>query len=122
MFAFAFLGPLLYPYRQTQAFYKYDSINATYASATKRTEYTSYPVREDLTVDDYVLRSLGSTISSMQKDETTESYVKGKDGVSYLVRELGESVYEIAVPNLTEIASFSGMAATAWFQFPKSRP
>lgn len=107
MFVFAFVGPLLYPYGQTEAFYKYDTIHATYASATQRTEYTAYQVNETLAVDDFVLRALGSGISAMEKQEQTESYLSGKNGVSYLLRQLGEGVYEIAMPNLTTVATFA---------------
>lgn len=44
MFLFAFVGPVFYPYSQTQIFYKYDDLVVDYAIATERTEYAVYPV------------------------------------------------------------------------------
>lgn len=44
MFLFSFVGPLLYPYSQTQIFYKYDELVVDYAIATERTEYAVYAV------------------------------------------------------------------------------
>lgn len=40
MFAFAFIGALIYPYGQTEIFYKYDNVVVDYAMASKRTDYS----------------------------------------------------------------------------------
>ena len=44
MFLFSFVGPLLYPYGQTQIFNKYDALVLDYAIATERTEFTAYAI------------------------------------------------------------------------------
>lgn len=107
MFVFSFLAPLVYPYGQTQTFYTHDYINADYAAATIRSEYVTYQVDESLTVDSYVTRAIGTAVSAIEKEGGTETTLTGKsDGVSYVITKLGEGVYTIGVPDLTEIASY----------------
>ena len=107
MFVFSFLVPIVYPYGQTETFYTHDYINADYAAATIRSEYVNYQVDESLTVDSYVTRAIGTAVSKIEKEEGTETTITGKsDGVNYIVTKLGEGVYTIGVPDLTEIASY----------------
>ena len=50
MFIFSFLVPLVYPYGQTQIFYKYDTQNINYALAKQGTSYNGYDTAEDIAV------------------------------------------------------------------------
>lgn len=116
MFVFSFVGPLFYPYGQTETFYKYDYINADYASAVERSEYTNYVLDDSVTVDPYVLRSISGAVKTMEADDTDVTSLVGKnDGVTYEIRKLGNGVYQIAVPELTEIASYTGASEIASF-------
>ena len=82
MFLFAFVGPLIYPYRQTEIFYKYDYITATYAGASERTTYTGYKVPDNAaTVPDRVQRMMDSSIASMN--------AAGKDSMLIMDGEQG---------------------------------
>ena len=112
MFVFSFLAPLVYPYGQTKTFYTHDYINADYAAATIRSEYVSYKVDESMDVDSYVTRAIGTAVSKIEKEEGTQTTLTGKtDGVTYVIDKLGEGVFTIGVPDLTEVASYATQEA-----------
>ncbi len=116
MFLFAFIGPLFYPYDQTETFYKYDYINADYASAVERTEYTNYILDDTITIDSYVVRSISGAVTKMESEGAKSTTLVGKnDGVTYEVTKLGDGAYQISLPNLTEIATYVGGSEIAAF-------
>jgi peptide/nickel transport system permease protein len=70
LFLFCFLGPLFYPYGETQVFKGWREQNANYAYAQIRTEYVSFwnpNVDADLKKSmSFVERNVNSTIKKMQ--------------------------------------------------------
>ena len=107
MFVFAFLGPLFYPYGQTQVFYTHEYINADYGSAVVRADFTNYVVDDTLTVDKFVVRSIGTGAATIESEGSSATTITGKDdGLTYTITKLGEGVYTIGVPDLQEIATY----------------
>ena len=109
MFVFSFLGPIFYPYGQTEIFYKYDYLNVDYASATQRTEYISYSCDPDVTVDKTVLNQLNSTILKLESAGQSVTLLTGSDGVVYLIEKLGDLVYAVGPADASVVAS-AGMS------------
>ena len=87
MFAFCFLGPLFYPYGQTDLFYEYDTLSVDYALASQSTTYTGYTVDEGVELERNVVSSMNTNIKAMQADpmvletlgrHVSENYIEGK--------------------------------------------
>ena len=93
MFLFSFVGPLLYPYGQTEIFYKFDYLTVNYASATQRTDYSNLVFDSSLTVNSSVSNKITSIITSMEASEESKHLEIASDGQGYLVEKLGEFVY-----------------------------
>jgi len=109
MFIFSFFIPLLYPYGQTEIFYKYDSLVVNYAQANERTDYQSYVVDENIDVHFTIRNRMTSYITEMETTGLKDLPVSGSDGSSYIIRKLGESVYSLDSGAEIEVAHFSGM-------------
>ena len=107
MFVFSFLGPLFYPYSQTQIFYKYDTLNVDYASASVRTDNATYPVGDGLEVHYSVKNKLNSYIADMEASGETEKIVSGPEGEQYVISWLGERIYAISADDTEVIAVYS---------------
>ncbi len=105
MFLFSFVGPLLYPYGQTEIFYKFDYLTVNYASATQRTDYTNFVFDSSLTVDKSVSNKITSMISSMESASQTKHLEINDAGEGYLVEKLGEYVYSTSVADYQVAAS-----------------
>ena len=107
MFLFAFAGPLVYPYGQTETFYTHEYINADYGSAVVRADFTNFVVDDTLTVDKFVVRSIGTGAATIEKEGSSSTTITGKDdGLAYTITKLGDNVFTIGVPDLTEIATY----------------
>ena len=107
MFLFAFLGPYLYPYGQTQVFTAYKKLNINYAIAEERTEYTSYTV-EDLGISTTTRNLFNSIILKMEENEQTQYVTQDSaSDMTVLVEKQGESVYTMSVSDLVNIGSFA---------------
>ena len=107
MFLFAFLGPYLYPYGQTQVFNAYKKLNINYAIAEERTEYTSYTV-EDLGISTTTKNLFNSIILKMEENEQTHYVTMDADtDMTVVVEKQGESIYTMAVNEPVNIGSFA---------------
>ena len=115
MFAFAFLGPLLYPYGQKQVFHKYDELNMKYAQAIENTSYTGYPVDEGFEVPGEVSRQMNSKIKSMlETDADSVSFtVDGLDGTLYTIRSTGHEVYRLESAPAEKVIDSAGVDTVA---------
>lgn len=113
MFAFAFLGPLFYPYTQTEIFYTYKPLNINYASAKERTEVVAYTLDADREPHYSVTNRLNSYISEMEQEDATSKDVTGTDGLLYRIDKLGDHIYTLSNYDLNEVAVFSESAAVA---------
>ncbi len=107
MFIFAFLCPLFYPYGQTETFFKYDTLEISYAMATKRDSYTNYPVDPAVDVHYSVKSAMTSYAARMEKENIAELPVSGSDGSSFLIRRLGDAVYTVSAYKTTPVATWS---------------
>lgn len=107
MFIFSFIGPLFYPYSQTDIFYKYDYLTIDYANAAERTDAVAYALSDSAQISSKVKNSLNSYIKSMEKDGKTEAVITDDDGTQYSIQKLGEKIYSLSADQLTETAKIS---------------
>lgn len=115
MFLFAFFAPLLYPYGQTDIFYKYDNLVVNYAQATERLEYTSYPVDSTIDIHYSVKNKMTTYIRQLEESGERQLDVTDTDGTAYTIVKLGENVYTLNTAAGSEVAVFSGMSAVATY-------
>ncbi len=113
MFVFTFLCPLLYPYGQTDIFYKYDYLTVDYAQANERSEYSGYSVDDNTEVHFSVKNMMTSYIKQMEAEGLNKYDVAGSDGAAYTIEKLGENVYTLNTATGSETAVFSGMTSVA---------
>ncbi len=112
MFVFSFLCPLLYPYSQTEIFYKYDKVMVNYAQATVRNEYTTLML-EDVQIDNSVKNRLNSYINQMEEEGISEFSVADKNGIGYVLRKEKDNIYSLGQDAAVEICSVGGYSAFA---------
>lgn len=106
MFAFSFLGPLFYPYGQTERFYKYEYQMSDYAGAQQRTEFTNYAC-SDTKMDEEVARRVNSAIISLQSSGEEASLINVASG-NYLVQAGDdENIYVVTDCTQKDVASFT---------------
>lgn len=115
MFVFSFLGPLFYPYSQTQIFYKYDQLNVDYANASIRTDNATYAVGEGLEVHYSVKNKLNSYISEMEKTGEQQLNVSGPEGEQYVISKLADKIYAISADNSEIVAVYSDTQKVATY-------
>lgn len=96
MFVFCFIGPLFYPYGQTEVFYKYDTISVDYALASETTSYTGYTVDEGVELERNVVSMMNTNIKAMEAGSLSEMNVSGSDGTLYGLEKLGEGIYTLS--------------------------
>lgn len=113
MFLFSFIGPLFYPYSQTDIFYKYDYLTIDYASAAERTDAIAYALNSSADISSKIKNSLNSYINSMEKDGKAEVSLTDDDGSQYSIQKLGEKVYALFADQLTEVAKISPSVSIA---------
>ncbi|MCL2079437.1 MAG: ABC transporter permease [Oscillospiraceae bacterium] len=106
MFVFAFLGPIFYPYYQTQIFYKFDSLLIDYASATEKSDYTLYPLPGAPDITFNVLNRFNSYITDMKAAGADEYAVTAQDGIEYTIRKHGEGVYEFFTHDMNPVGTY----------------
>lgn len=105
IFLFAFAGPLLYSYGQTQVFYTYKSQNIVYGSVTPSTTYTGYVVN-DVPVNTNTNSFMTTYIKEMEKLGVSELKKVGEDENVYIVRKLGDSVYTLGKFDTEKVVMF----------------
>lgn len=99
MFVFAFLGPIFYPYGQSEIFWKYDDLNLDYATVSDRTEYMNIWADESFdqkTIDRNIRNNMNSFIADMEKTGADMKIVTDSNGINYTVRKLGDKVYTLS--------------------------
>ncbi|MFA5561697.1 MAG: ABC transporter permease [Eubacteriales bacterium] len=110
MFIFCFLGPLFYPYHQTQKFYKTDILqNASYASARERTTYSAHKLAGGDDVHRSVVNMVNSHITNnMEPNQLTQLFVFDDGGANrYLLQYEADSVYSLYDTDLLRVGQFS---------------
>ena len=116
LFVFCFVGPLFYPYEETQMFYGWREQNGDYAYAQFRTEFVSYwnpdcdnDFKKSLSS---VERNVNSTIKKMvaseDPDEALRYRIQSKDGVYYDLVKLSDEAYALTDSSLVCVADFVG--------------
>ena len=112
LFLFCFLGPLFYPYGETQVFKGWREQNASYAYAQIRTEYVSF---WDPNVDSqfkksmsYVERNVNSTIKKMLESENEAEKlaykIQSEEGKFYELVKLDDDTYALKDSTYTCVA------------------
>ncbi len=96
MFVFCFIGPLFYPYGQTETFYEYDTMSVDYALASRNTSYTGYTVDEGVEIERNVSSAMNTNINTMEAEGLETMNVIGSDGTLYGLERLGDGVYTLS--------------------------
>ena len=105
MFLFAFVGPVLYRFGQTEVFYKYADAISDYASVYYRTEFTAYTADESIDVHYTIKNMLNSYVTEMQESGAKCVVVSDEDGNDFAIRRKGESIYTIDSVQLAPVGS-----------------
>jgi len=106
MFVFAFLGPTIYPYSQTQLFYKYDYMNINYASAIERTENIPYAIPGAPALSNAVVNRFHSYILELEAAGAEEMTVTGADGGAYVIDRLGDRVFTLSTAQTSLVGQY----------------
>lgn len=107
MFLFAFLGPFLYPYGQTQVFTAYKQLNINYANAEERVDYTVYPVA-DLGISSTTKNLFNSIVKEMEETGKDQTLVQDKaTGLDVVVTKLGDNVYTMSVYEPAQVGTYA---------------
>ena len=107
MFLFAFLGPFLYPYGQTQVFTAYKKLNINYANAEERVDYTVYTAK-DLGISTTTKNLFNSIVIEMEEAELNQSILHDQTtGLDVVVDKLGDNVYTMSVYEPEEVGSYA---------------
>lgn len=107
MFLFAFVGPYFYRYGQSEVFNAYRLLNANYANAEERTEYTTYPVN-DLGLSTNTKNMFNSIILTMEADELQWYMIHDdKSDQDVVVQKQGENIYTMSVGEEVTAGTFS---------------
>ena len=118
LFLFCFVGPLFYPYKQTEIFYGWREQNDDYAYAQIRSEYVNY-WNPDIDQDtkkslSFVERNVNSTILKMLASENEaeqNSYeIVSEDGIYYNLVKLSDDAYALKDSTYVVVADFFGNA------------
>ena len=118
LFLFCFVGPLFYPYGQTDIFYGWREQNDDYAYAQIRSEYVNY-WNPDIDQDtkkslSFVERNVNSTILKMlasENEEEQNSYeIVSEDGIYYNLVKLSDDAYALKDSTYVVVADFFGNA------------
>ncbi|MBO4217364.1 MAG: hypothetical protein J5940_05435, partial [Clostridia bacterium] len=75
MFAFAFIGPLFYPYGQKEVFHKHDVFNDNYAQAQVNTSFTGMTVDESVSIPNKIKNMMNTNIAVMDELGVDEYYM-----------------------------------------------
>lgn len=105
MFVFCFIGPLFYPYGQTEVFYEYDILNTDYALASQNSTYTGFTVDESVELERNVISSMNTNIKAMEAEGLTTMNVLGEEGALYSIEKLGDGVYTLSLHDATLVCT-----------------
>ncbi len=118
LFLFCFLGPVFYPYGETEVFHGWREQNGDYAYAQIRTEYVSFwnpdcdsEIKQSLS---YVERNVNSTISKMAAAETEEEslayQIQSDSGAYYELVKFSDDTYALKDSTYVIVADYFGTA------------
>jgi len=116
MFAFAFLGPLFYPYAQDEIFYEFDKLNVKYAMATERTEYIPFIVDQDAQVDNNVKNMMHSNITAMIESNEIHKIVTDSKGNEYYIDLKDNGIYTLSMYTNTQVGEYNLTKAIATYE------
>ncbi len=105
MFAFAFLGPLVYPYGQTEKFYKFDDLNVKYGIVNLRTEYVPVTVDGELDIPVSLKNMVNSHIKQMKEAGETARTITQND-VDYQLIQVNEYTYKLDLTDRHTVATY----------------
>ena len=125
LFLFCFLGPVFYPYEETEIFYGWRDQNGEYAYSQIRSEFVSYwnPAHDDAFKKElsYVERNVNSTIKKMNAstnpDEQSRYRIQSTDGTYYDLVKLDDQVYALTDTLFIRIADYTGNALSGSVEF-----
>ena len=106
MFFFTFAVPIVYPYTQTQLFYKYDYLSIDYASATERKENMAYTVAGGPEIKATIANRFNSYIIELEAEGLDEKTFYGTDSAEYIVRKLGDRVFTLSVAETYRVGEY----------------
>ena len=121
LFLFCFVGPLLYPYEETEVFYGWREQNGDYAYAQIRTEYVTYWNPEcDTTFQkslSRVSRYVNSTIKKMNaaeegSAEASRYKIDAGDSIYYDLVKLSDEIYALTDSTFACIANYKAGSIT----------
>lgn len=115
MFLFAFIFPLIYPYSQTQIFYKYDNSMVDYAQATTRKDFSMTYCEGAEEIHYSVKNRLTSAINDLKSKGEKEVYLNATDGNVYRLFENDENVYSLYKCELNKVASLTSASLYATY-------
>ncbi|MGI6137003.1 MAG: ABC transporter permease [Christensenellales bacterium] len=118
MFAFAFLGGLISPYKQEEVFHKYDQMELDFAQATVRTAFSPTTVDDAVAVDSSVKASINTEIKKMAEDETTRK-ITDKNGSDYILTKKNVALYTLEKIEYNTVATYDIMPKTYNFTDPQ---
>ncbi|MBR2835492.1 MAG: ABC transporter permease [Coriobacteriales bacterium] len=104
LFAFSFLGPLVYPYGQKQIFYTFEIQNVNYALAKQNTTYNGYDVDTSIELERTVVNSMNSSIMKMQENNLDSMLIPGEP-YGYQIDKIADGVYTLSALDLQSIAT-----------------
>ena len=108
VFVFAFLGPLFYPYGQSEVFRHYESMPRTYATAKFKTQFEqplnlegapSYPQK--------VAQMTNSNINYMKENDLDAAIVDGTDGTFYQLVRLNDAIYRLDLLDAQPVGAYA---------------
>jgi len=105
MFLFSFLGPIFYPYGQTERFYKYDYLQADYAGAQLRTEFTNYACG-GTKMDEEVARRVNSAIVTIKTTDAEACAINVDSGIYIVSSVEDENIFLVSDSTQEDVASF----------------
>ena len=121
MFTFAFLCPFIYPYGQTQIFYKYDNSLIDYAQVKTRTEFTEYDVENAPEIHYTVKNMLTADINQMKSSGLNEMFLSDNAGNTYKLLKNEDNIYSLYKSTVEPVASLSGAVKYATFSIVGSK-
>ncbi len=113
MFVFCFIGPFLYPYHQTEKFYKIDILeNDEFGSANNIVDYGNFKLADAEAVDKNILSNISRyIISDMVPNDLTFKFINDKDGNLFLLKYETNNVYSLSDSSSLNVATLANYIA-----------
>lgn len=115
MFIFAFICPLIYPYSQTELFYKYGKVNVNYAQASVRSDYSTFLLDQKTKIPSDIKLNIDTTIAKMQSEKLNSQDLTDKEGETYTITKLKDEVYSLLTAQKQDIGTLAGSVSFATY-------